>query len=71
MKAPSSQSGRSRRSRPIAAPQAVEVARKVELVSSWMRWPPKLLTHTVTGAELSQLPAGALVKGPALALSGA
>src|SRR3954471_15598501 len=71
MNAPTSQSGRTRRSMPIAAPQAVEVARKVERVSSWTRRPPKLLTHTVIGAGFIQSAAGAFGKGPALAFSGA
>ena len=56
---------------PIAAPQAVEVARNVELVSSCTRRPPKLLTHTVIGAGFIQPAAGAFANGPALALSGA
>ena len=56
---------------PIAPPQAVEVARKVEAVSSWMRWPPKLLAQTVIGAGSVHRLCGALVKGPAGAVSGA
>ena len=54
MKAPTSQSGRTLRSMPIAPPQAVLVVRKVAAVSSWMRWPPKLLAQTVIGAGSSR-----------------
>ena len=70
MKAPTNQFGCTLRSMPIAPPQAVEVARKVEAVSSWMRWPPKLLAHTVIGAGSVQR-LFALANGPASALSGA
>jgi hypothetical protein len=73
MKAPISQSGRTLRSMPMAPPTTVDVARKVASVASWVRWPPKLLAHTVIGAGLLQAEslAGALVKGPALLVSGA
>jgi len=73
MNAPTSQSGRILRSMPIALPHAVDVARNVESVASWVRWPPKLEDHTVIGAGFSQsafLP-GSLAKGPALSVSGA